>query len=465
MENTVKHTDKRPTFLDDKKGRVVVLGGGESGFGAAYLAKKKGLDVFLSDKGSIKEPYKQLLQDNKIPYEELQHTEELILNADWVIKSPGIPKKAPLIQKIMEKGIRISSEIEFAAEFTNAKIIAITGSNGKTTTTSLIYHTLVNDRFNVGLGGNIGKSFAKQVADENYDFYVLEVSSFQLDDIQNFRPYISLLLNLSPDHLDQYNYNYEEYALAKFRIAENQENDSFFIYNRDDEMSRKLLSKLNIKARLLPFSLREKLNEGGFVEEENIKVKYHDDFAMKIDELSLVGSHNVANSLAASIAGKILNISNESIRNSLMTFQAVEHRLEFVEEINGVKYINDSKATNVNAAYYALESMKTPTVWIVGGTDKGNDYSEVEELVRQKVKAIVCLGLDNKKIIDYFKNKKELIYDTHNLQDCLEVCRNLAQDGDTVLLSPCCASFDLFKSYEDRGNQFKAEVRKGKTIQ
>lgn len=454
-----------PEFLSDKKGKIVVLGGGESGFGAAYLAKKAGLDVFLSDQGIIREEYKQQLLDNQIPFEEQQHTEEQILSADWVIKSPGIPKKAAIIQKIMDRGIRLSSEIEFASEFTNSKIIAITGSNGKTTTTSLIYHTLVNDHFNVGLGGNIGKSFAKQVADESYDYYVLEVSSFQLDDIQNFRPYISLLLNLSPDHLDQYNYNYEEYALAKFRIAESQENDSFFIYNRDDEMSRKLLSKLNIRARMLPFSLKEKLAEGGFVEDEKIKVKYNDDFAMAINELSLVGSHNVANSLAASIAGKILNISNESIRNSLMTFQAVEHRLEFVAEIEGVKYINDSKATNVNAAYFALESMKTPTIWIVGGKDKGNDYEEVEELVRKKVKAIVCLGVDNSKIIDYFKNKKELIYDTHNLQDCLEVCRSIAQKGDTVLLSPCCASFDLFNSYEDRGQQFKQEVLKGKKIQ
>ena len=456
---------KMPEFLSDKKGKIVVLGGGESGFGAAYLAKKAGLEVFLSDQGIIREEYKQQLLDNQIPFEEQQHTEEQILSADWVIKSPGIPKKAAIIQKIMDRGIRLSSEIEFASEFTNAKIIAITGSNGKTTTTSLIYHTLVNDHFNVGLGGNIGKSFAKQVADESYDYYVLEVSSFQLDDIQNFRPYISLLLNLSPDHLDQYNYNYEEYALAKFRIAENQENDSFFIYNRDDEMSRKLLSKLNIRARMLPFSLKEKLAEGGFVEDEKIKVKYNDDFAMAINEVSLVGSHNVANSLAASIAGKILNISNESIRNSLMTFQAVEHRLEFVAEIEGVKYINDSKATNVNAAYFALESMKTPTIWIVGGKDKGNDYEEVEELVRKKVKAIVCLGVDNSKIIDYFKNKKELIYDTHNLQDCLEVCRSIAQKGDTVLLSPCCASFDLFNSYEDRGQQFKQEVLKGKKIQ
>lgn len=440
--------------------KIVVLGGGESGFGAAYLAKKKGLEVFLSDMGQIRENYKQLLIENNIEFEEGQHTEEKILSADWIVKSPGIPKKAEIINKIQQKGIRLSSEIEFASEFTNAKIIAITGSNGKTTTTSLIYHILKNDNMNVGLGGNIGKSFAKQVADENYDYYVLEVSSFQLDDIQNFRPYISLLLNLSQDHLDQYNYNYEEYALAKFRIAENQEADNFFIYNKDDEMSMNLLEKLEIRAKMVPFSTKMKLNEGGFVEDDRIEVKINEPFSMKIEELSLVGNHNVANSLAASIAGKILNISNESIRNSLMTFQAVDHRLQTIAEINGVKYINDSKATNVNAAYYALDSMKTPTIWIVGGKDKGNDYTEIEDLVRKKVKVIVCLGVDNQKIIDFFKDKKEFIYDTSSMEDCVKVCKSIAEKGDTVLLSPCCASFDLFKSYEDRGEQFVKEVLK-----
>ena len=440
--------------------RIVVLGGGESGFGAAYLAKKKGLEVFLSDRGEIRENYKQLLIENGIEFEEGTHTEEKILNADWIVKSPGIPKKAEIIGQIQRKGIRLSSEIEFASEFTNAKIIAITGSNGKTTTTSLIYHILKSDGLNVGLGGNIGKSFAKQVADENYDYYVLEVSSFQLDDIQNFRPYISLLLNLSKDHLDQYNYDYEEYALAKFRITENQENDNFFIYNKDDVMSMNLLEKLEIKAKMLPFSTKEKLEEGGFATEDKIFIKLQEEFSMKIDELSLVGTHNVANSLAASIAGKILNISNESIRNSLMTFQAVEHRLEFVSEIGGVKYINDSKATNVNAAYFALESMKTPTVWIVGGTDKGNDYTEIEELVKKKVKAIVCLGLDNQKIINFFKEKKEFIYDTSSMEDAVKICKSIAEKGDTVLLSPCCASFDLFKNYQDRGTKFKEAVLK-----
>ena len=440
--------------------KIVVLGGGESGFGAAYLAKKKGLEVFLSDKGLIKDDYKKLLTDAGIEFEEGKHDDERILAADWIIKSPGIPKKADIISKINRKGIRLSSEIEFASEFTDAKIIAITGSNGKTTTTSLIYHILKNDDLKVGLGGNIGKSFAKQVADENFDYYVLEVSSFQLDDIQNFRPYISLLLNLSQDHRDQYNYNYEEYALAKFRITENQENDNFFIYNKDDEMSMNLLEKLEIKAKMIPFSLKEKLKEGGYLTEDKMTIKLDGEFSMKIDELALVGNHNIANSLAASIAGKILKISNESIRNSLTTFQAVEHRLEQVAEINGVKFINDSKATNVNATYYALESMKQPTVWIVGGVDKGNDYTEIEALVKRKVKAIVCLGIDNQKILDFFKDKKELIYSTSSMEEAVKISKSLAKSGDTVLLSPCCASFDLFDNYEDRGTKFKKEVLK-----
>lgn len=444
--------------------KIVVLGGGESGFGAAYLAKKKGLEVFLSDKAQIKDHYKQLLSEAGIEFEEGMHDEERILAADWVIKSPGIPKKAEIIYKIAQKGIRLSSEIEFAAEFTSAKIIAITGSNGKTTTTSLIYHILKNDGLNVGLGGNIGKSFAKQVAEEHFDYYVLEVSSFQLDDIQNFRPHISLLLNLSQDHLDQYNYNYEEYALAKFRITENQENDNFFIYNKDDEMSQNLLEKLEVKARMIPFSLKEKLKEGAYLNHDNIVVKLQDELVMNVEDLALSGNHNVANSLAASLAGKILKISNESIRNSLMTFQAVEHRLEQVAEIDGVKYINDSKATNVNAAYYALESMKRPTIWIVGGTDKGNDYTEIEELVQRKVKAVICLGLDNDKIIRFFEGKKDLIYSTSSMQQAVEISKSLAEQGDTVLLSPCCASFDLFDNYEDRGNQFKAEVLKAATV-
>ncbi len=439
--------------------KIIILGGGESGVGAALLAKKKGMEVFLSDKGSIKDSYKKQLEDAEIEFEEGSHDEERILSADWVIKSPGIPKKADLIKKIKEKGIRLSSEIEFASEFTDAKIIAITGSNGKTTTTSLIYHILKNAGFNVGLGGNIGKSFAKQVAEEQYDYFVLEISSFQLDDIQNFRPYISLLLNLSPDHLDQYNYNYEEYALAKFNIAKNQQNNDFFICNKDDEMSKKLLNRVDINAKKLLFSLNEELEEGGFATNNHIFVKLEGrTFSMPIGEMSLVGKHNVANCLAASITAKLLNISDNSLVESLKTFQSVEHRLEQFAEIDGVKYINDSKATNVNATYYALESMKTPTIWIVGGVDKGNDYTEIEELVKEKVKAIVCLGVDNKKIIDFFSANKESIYDTSNLEECVKIAKNVAHKGDTVLLSPCCASFDLFKSYEDRGKKFKQAV-------
>lgn len=439
---------------------IVVLGGGESGFGAAYLAKKKGLEVFVSDKGNIKEKYKNLMEENGIDYEENNHDETRILSADWVIKSPGIPKKAGILQKIQAKGIRLSSEIEFAAEFTNAKIIAITGSNGKTTTTSLIYHILKNAGLHVGLGGNIGTSFAKQVADENYDCFVLEVSSFQLDDIQNFQPYIALLLNLSPDHLDQYNYNYEDYALAKLRITENQKNHQFFIYNHEDEMTHELLKKIEVKAQTLPFSLNEKLDEGAYATVDKIFVKLEEEFSMKINELPLVGKHNVANILAASMVGKLLHISDENLQNALMTFQAVEHRLELFAEIDGVKYINDSKATNVNAAYYALESMTSPTVWIAGGVDKGNDYTEIEDLVKEKVKAVICLGKDNEKIIEFFQDKMKLIYSTSTLEECVKIAKSVAQNGDTVLLSPCCASFDLFENYEDRGEKFKKEVLK-----
>ncbi len=376
-----------------------------------------------------------------------------------MIKSPGIPKNADLIQKIKQKNIRLSSEIEFAAEFTDAKIIAITGSNGKTTTTSLIYHILRNSGLNVGLGGNIGESFAMQVATENFDYYVLEISSFQLDDIQNFRPYISLLLNLSPDHLDQYNYNYKEYALAKFNIAKNQQNNDFFIYNKDDEMSKNLLNKVDIHSKKISFSLNEKLEEGGFATNDHIFVKLEGiTFSMPISKMALVGKHNVANCLVASIVAKLLNISNDNLEKSLKTFQAVEHRLEKFAEIDGVNYINDSKATNVNATYFALESMETPVIWIVGGVDKGNDYSEVEDLVKEKVKAIICLGLNNEKIIKFFQGKKEMIFDTSNIEDCVKMAKNIAQEGDSVLLSPCCASFDLFDNYEDRGKKFKAEV-------
>lgn len=437
---------------------VVVLGGGESGVGAAFLAKQKGFKIFLSDSGKIKDHYKSVLRENGIEFEEGGHSVERILDANWIIKSPGIPKKAEIIQNILAKGIRLSSEIEFASHFTDARIIAITGTNGKTTTTSLIYQILKNDHFNVGLGGNIGKSFAYQVATESFEYYVLEVSSFQLDDIQNFRPYISLLLNLSPDHLNRYNYNFEEYALAKFRITENQENDNYFIYNKDDEMSQSILEKLETKARMIPFSMKTALDKGAYSLDDELVVKLHDEFRMKTSDLSLVGPHNVANSLAAAIAAKILDISDEAIRKTLMTFEAIPHRMEYVATINDVKYINDSKATNINAAYYALESMKTPTVWIVGGVDKGNDYSEIEDLVKRKVRAVVCLGVDNDKIVNFFKDKKEEIYETRSMKECIDLCLKISKPGETVLLSPCCASFDLFNNYEDRGDQFRNYV-------
>lgn len=439
--------------------KLVILGGGESGVGAAQLAKKQNFEVFLSDKGKIKDIYKEQLRALGVDFEEENHNEDKILSADWVIKSPGIPKKAEILRKIREKNIRISSEIEFGATFTDAKIIAITGSNGKTTTTSLIYHILKTAGLNVGLGGNIGKTFAGQVAQENFDYYVLEISSFQLDDIQEFKPFISLILNLSPDHLDEYNYDYEQYALAKFRIAENQDLNDFFIFNQNDEMILKLIEKQEIKAQKIPFSMKQKLNKGAFAGEEKIFVDLEQDFSMKIEELALVGNHNIANCLAASLVGKILKINNEDLKKALMTFQAVEHRLEQFAEIDGVKFINDSKATNVNATYFALESMTSPTIWIVGGVDKGNDYSEIEDLVKKKVKAIVCLGKDNEKIISYFRDKKEMIYSTDNLQECVKIAKTIAQSGDAVLLSPCCASFDLFENYQDRGQKFKEAVR------
>lgn len=439
---------------------IVILGGGESGYGSAYLAKSKGFRVFVSDKGTIKEKYRRLLEENGIDYEEGSHSEERILAADRVIKSPGIPKKEEIIQKIKQKGIRLSSEIEFASEFTDAKIIAITGSNGKTTTTSLIYHILKKSGLSVGLGGNIGVSFARQVADDKFDYYVLEISSFQLDDIQKFRPYISLLLNLSPDHLDQYNYSYDDYISAKFRITENQQCEDFFIFNNDDETTTRFLNQLEMKPKLLPFSLKHKLKEGAFAMEDKMLVRLQEDFSMKTGELSLVGKHNIANCLAAGLVAKLLGIEDEDLRCALMDFQAVEHRLECFEVVEEVRFINDSKATNVNATYYALESMTAPTVWIAGGVDKGNDYTEIENLVNEKVKAIICLGVDNTKLINFFRDKKELIYDTSRLEDAVKIAKSMAQAGDCVLLSPCCASFDLFENYEDRGRQFKELVRK-----
>ncbi|MDR2122803.1 MAG: UDP-N-acetylmuramoyl-L-alanine--D-glutamate ligase [Flavobacteriaceae bacterium] len=441
--------------------RLVVLGGGESGVGAALLGKKEGFEVFLSDKGELKENYKKVLIENAIPFEEKQHTEEKIINADWVIKSPGVPKKAPVIQKLKERNIRISSEIEFAAQYTDATLIAITGSNGKTTTTSLVYHIFRKAGYKAGLAGNIGRSFAWQVAEENFDYYILEISSFQLDDIQSFKPHIALVLNLSPDHLDQYDYTYQNYVDAKFKITQNQDENDYFIYNPDDEMTGKWFKDHTTKARLLPFSLKEKIEDGAYSDNENIYVKINrDTLEMKIGELALSGSHNVANSMAAGIVGKLSKIKNEFIKQSLMDFEAVEHRLEFVLKINGINFINDSKATNVNSVYYALESMKTPVIWIVGGTDKGNDYAELVPFVKQKVKTIICLGLDNEKILNSFKDVVSDIVETRSMKDAVNAAYTFGSKGDTVLLSPACASFDLFENYEDRGKQFKEEVRK-----
>ncbi|MGV0979233.1 UDP-N-acetylmuramoyl-L-alanine--D-glutamate ligase [Empedobacter falsenii] len=441
--------------------RLVVLGGGESGVGTAILAKKENFDVFLSDMGQIKDKYKQLLEEHGIAYEEGQHTEELILNADEVMKSPGIPKKAALIQKLEEKGISIISEIEFASRYTDAKIIAITGSNGKTTTTSLMFHILKQAGLNVGLGGNIGKSFTKSVAEDNFDYYVLEVSSFQLDDIKtDFKPYVAILLNITPDHLDQYNYQFDLYAKAKFRITENQDENDYFIYNLDDPKTMEMIDQIDIRAHRKPFTMMDATNEA-YANNELFRVNdSNGDFTMLVNDLGLIGKHNVSNSLAAAVAAKIIDINNEELKKSLSDFKSVEHRLEPVLTIGGIDFINDSKATNVNATYFALESMTKPVVWIVGGTDKGNDYNEVLPFVKKKVKAIVCLGVDNAKIIDFFSPYIDTIVETNTMKDCVEQSYKLATKGETVLLSPACASFDLFNGYEDRGDQFKENVRK-----
>lgn len=441
--------------------RIVVLGGGESGVGTAILAKKENFDVFLSDMGIIKEKYKKLLEEYGIAYEEGQHTEDLILNANEVMKSPGIPKKAALIQKIEEKGIPIISEIEFASRYTDAKIIAITGSNGKTTTTSLMFHILKQAGLNVGLGGNIGKSFAKSVAEDNYDFYVLEISSFQLDDIKtSFKPFVAILLNITPDHLDQYNYQFDLYAKSKFRITMNQDENDYFIYNLDDPKTMEMIDEIDIRANLKSFTMVDATNEA-YANNELFRVNdSNGDFTILVNELGLIGKHNISNSLAAAVAAKIIEINNEDLKRSLTDFKSVEHRLEPVLTIGGIDFINDSKATNVNATYFALESMTKPVVWIVGGVDKGNDYNEILPFVKKKVKAIICLGIDNSKLIEFFSPYVDTIIETDNMQDCVSKAYELAEKGEKVLLSPACASFDLFKSYEDRGDQFKENVRK-----
>lgn len=441
--------------------RIVVLGGGESGVGSAILAQKHGFEVFLSDISIIKPKYKEILETYNIPWEEGKHTTELILNADEVIKSPGIPDKAPLVKELHIKEIPVISEIEFAGRYTNAKKICITGSNGKTTTTSLIYYMMKKAGLNVGLAGNIGQSFALQVAENNFDYYVIELSSFQLDGMYTFKADIAILLNITPDHLDRYDYKMQNYVESKFRITQNLTEEECFIFCSDDEVTMEQLSKIVLRAQQLPFSQEKKENQAAFIENNSIIINYNNnnDFSMSIQDLAIKGRHNVYNSMAAGIAGKVLNIRNEVIRESLAAFQGVEHRLELVLKIRGVQYINDSKATNVNSTWYALESMTTPVVWIAGGTDKGNDYTSLIPLAKEKVKAIVCLGIDNSKIHHAFKDVVDVIVDTHSAKDAVQQAYRLSQPGDTVLLSPACASFDLFENYEDRGRQFKEAVR------
>ena len=440
--------------------RLVILGGGETGVGTAILGKKKGYDVFVSDFGKIKENYKEVLTINKIAWEDEKHTEELILNADVVMKSPGIPEKSPIVKKLLEKNIPVISEIEFAAPFTTATTIGITGSNGKTTTALLTYHLLKQGGLNVGLAGNIGKSFAWQVAENKHDCYVLELSSFQLDGTINYKPDIAIITNISPDHLDRYNYDYNLYIDSKFRITMNQNEDDYLIYDEDDEAISNWLANHKIKANKLPFSLTKKIEEGGSITENNeININLNDEnFIMPINKLALEGKHNVKNTMAATTVAQLMNIRKATIRESLTNFQGAEHRLEKVLKINNVQYINDSKATNVNATFFALDSMNTPTVWIVGGVDKGNDYDELMPLVREKVKAIVCLGIDNTKISNAFNNVVDVMVETTSMSEAVQIAQRLAEKGDSVLLSPACASFDLFENYEDRGKQFKQAI-------
>lgn len=439
--------------------RLVILGGGESGIGTAILGKQKGYAVFVSDFGKIKDQYKQVLIENGIEFEDEKHTEALILNADVVMKSPGISDKSAMVKKLMDKGIKIISEIEFAIPFTNAKMIGITGSNGKTTTTMLTYHLLQKAGLNVGLGGNIGKSFAWQVATENFDYYVLEISSFQLDGCFTFRPDIAIITNLSPDHLDRYDYKYENYIAAKFRITQSQTELDYLIYDDDDPEIANWFKNNKTKARLVPFSLTKTLAYGAFIKDNIMEINSNEEFEIETTEIALEGRHNHKNAMASCSVATLLGIRKKTIREGVMDFQGVEHRLEKVLKIDGVQYINDSKATNVNSAFFALESMTSPTVWIMGGVDKGNDYDELRPLVFEKVKAIICLGVDNKKIIESFNNIVDIMIEVDNMEDAVKISQRMAEKGDTVLLSPCCASFDLFDDYEDRGKQFKQFVR------
>jgi UDP-N-acetylmuramoylalanine--D-glutamate ligase len=449
-----------PSPLERAGVRLAILGAGESGVGAAYLARQQGYDVFVSDIGAIADHYKEQLKSWNIRFEENQHTEAEILNAVEVIKSPGIPDKAPIIKKLKEKGVPVISEIEFAGRYTDAKIIGITGSNGKTTTTSLTHFILKNAGLNVGLAGNIGKSFAYQVATEKHDCYVLELSSFMLDDMYQFKTDIAVLLNITPDHLDRYDYKMENYAASKFRVTQNQTADDVFIYCADDAETIKGVEGRSFKAKQFPFSIEKKIATGADLENDNIVINTpQEHFEMSITELALQGKHNIYNSMASGIVAKVLELRNDTLRESLATFRNIEHRLESVGKISGISFINDSKATNVNSTWYALESMTSDVVLILGGVDKGNDYSMLKDLVKQKVKAIVCLGKDNQRIHEAFEDVVDIIVNTSSATEAAQAAYHLATKGDTVLLSPACASFDLFKNYEDRGNQFKAAVK------
>jgi len=439
--------------------RIVVLGAGESGAGAAVLAKKEGFDVFVSDTSAIKDKYKALLDAHGIEWEEGHHTEEKILSADEVIKSPGIPKEAPMVQKLIAQGTHIISEIEFAGRYTDSKMVCITGSNGKTTTTLLIYHIFKTAGYDVGLAGNIGRSLALQVAEDPHEYYVIELSSFQLDNMYEFRANIAILLNITPDHLDRYDFKFENYAAAKMRIVQNQTQDDSFIYWNDDPVIRRELEKYDIKAIRYPFSELKEVGSIAYIEEGQYKIEKPTPFNMEQEELALTGKHNIYDSLAAGIASNIAGIAKDVIRKSLGDFPGVEHRLEKVCKVRGVQYINDSKATNVDACWYALESMTQPTILILGGKDKGNDYNHIKELVKQKCVGLVYLGADNTKLHNFFDPMGLPVRDTHSMKECVEACYEMAKPGQTVLLSPCCASFDLFKNMEDRGEQFKNLVR------
>lgn len=440
--------------------KLVILGGGESGTGAAVLGKKHGYDVFLSDAKAITASYKIELQEHAIAFEENEHSTTLILEADLIVKSPGIPDKAEIIKAIKAKGIKIVSEIEFAFNFCKGKVIAITGTNGKTTTTTMCHAILKNAGLDVALGGNIGKSFAALIAEKDHDYYVLEISSFQLDNCYDFKPHIAIITNITPDHLDRYDYKVENYAASKFRITQNQDSNDILIFCEDDALTHQYKPK-NIRAKQISFSLHKHLIEGAFNENGILTINKNNQkiFDMNIQQLGLRGMHNTYNGMAAAIMGNVLNIKNEVIRNSLMNFENIEHRLEAVATINGVEYINDSKATNVNSVWYALESMDKPLIWIAGGVDKGNDYTLIKDLVKQKVKMIICLGVDNLKIHQAFANDVELIVNTTSAKEAVDAAYKLAERGDAVLLSPACASFDLFDSYEDRGRQFKVAVK------